>query len=110
YKKSRGKTQGIRIRLNSWHQYNRFCSARSTATKICRSNITLTYCFVLRASNMSGTGTDKVNSANVMWSHTHRNTNTFLSILANPRALDALSRASWNNSFSVRLVSITDRL
>uniref|UniRef100_A0A3P9MJ89 Uncharacterized protein n=1 Tax=Oryzias latipes TaxID=8090 RepID=A0A3P9MJ89_ORYLA len=32
------------------------------------------------------------------------------SILAKPRALDALSLASWNNSLSDRLVSITDRL
>uniref|UniRef100_A0A8C7RPD8 Uncharacterized protein n=1 Tax=Oncorhynchus mykiss TaxID=8022 RepID=A0A8C7RPD8_ONCMY len=35
---------------------------------------------------------------------------TLRSILAKPRALDALSLASWNSSLSDRLVSITDRL
>uniref|UniRef100_A0A4W6EFH4 Uncharacterized protein n=1 Tax=Lates calcarifer TaxID=8187 RepID=A0A4W6EFH4_LATCA len=34
---------------------------------------------------------------------------TLRSILAKPRALDARSLASWNSSFSDRLVSITDR-
>lgn len=35
---------------------------------------------------------------------------TLRSILANPRAFDARSLASWNSSLSDRLVSITDRL
>lgn len=35
---------------------------------------------------------------------------TLRSILAKPRALDARSLASWNSSFSERLVSMTDRL
>uniref|UniRef100_A0A8C7XIW9 Uncharacterized protein n=1 Tax=Oryzias sinensis TaxID=183150 RepID=A0A8C7XIW9_9TELE len=44
------------------------------------------------------------------WSSSNLYKHTLTYILAKPKALDALSLASWNNSLSDRLVSITDRL
>ncbi|CAH7307645.1 unknown_gene_11992 [Phodopus roborovskii] len=60
--------------------------------------LTLTYCFALRTSRSSWTEADSTNSAAIS------------SILAKPRALEALSRASWKSSLRARLISMTDLL
>uniref|UniRef100_A0A8D2GHS8 Uncharacterized protein n=1 Tax=Theropithecus gelada TaxID=9565 RepID=A0A8D2GHS8_THEGE len=85
-----------------------FSSARVSGTNTCKfSNpgilLTLTYCFNFRTSRRSLTGAESLNSAAI-------SRLTFLNILANPSALEALSLASWKSSFRARLISITDLL
>uniref|UniRef100_A0A8C9AAD5 Uncharacterized protein n=1 Tax=Prolemur simus TaxID=1328070 RepID=A0A8C9AAD5_PROSS len=68
-----------------------FSSARVSGTNICKQNIsitppkilTLTYCFDFRTSRRSLTGDESMNSAGCKL--------TFLNILANPSAFEALS-------------------
>uniref|UniRef100_A0A8C9HUX9 Uncharacterized protein n=1 Tax=Piliocolobus tephrosceles TaxID=591936 RepID=A0A8C9HUX9_9PRIM len=84
-----------------------FSSARVSGTNTCKfSNpgilLTLTYCFNFRTSRRSLTGAESLNSADCKL--------TFLNILANPSALEALSLASWKSSFRARLISMTDLL
>uniref|UniRef100_A0A8B9Y8B5 Uncharacterized protein n=1 Tax=Bos mutus grunniens TaxID=30521 RepID=A0A8B9Y8B5_BOSMU len=84
-----------------------FSSARASGTNTCKITLppelrTLTYCFAFRTSRRSLTGAESMNSADC--------DRTFLSILANPSALEARSLASWKSSFSARLTSITDLL
>nr|AAA19779.1 TFIIi-associated transactivator factor p17 [Mus musculus] len=83
-----------------------FSSARLSGTNTCKfSNpgiCTLTYCFAFRASRSSRADADSTNSAAI--------SRSFLSILAKPRALEALSLASWKSSLSARLISMTDLL
>uniref|UniRef100_A0A8C6H504 Uncharacterized protein n=1 Tax=Mus spicilegus TaxID=10103 RepID=A0A8C6H504_MUSSI len=87
-----------------------FSSARLSGTNTSETKdsedgtgFTLTYCFAFRTSRSSRADADSTNSAAI-------SRLTFLSILAKPRALEALSLASWKSSLSARLISMTDLL
>uniref|UniRef100_A0A8D2HHX6 Uncharacterized protein n=1 Tax=Urocitellus parryii TaxID=9999 RepID=A0A8D2HHX6_UROPR len=92
-----------------------FSSARESGTNTCKFSkpgilylFTFTYCFAFRTSSRFLTGAERINSAAISSSQVCKL--TFLNILANPSAFEALSLASWKSSLSARLISITDLL